>query len=527
MHCLIYEYETNFCRVIWWTILSYSGIDKHKRERKKLIAPINRLPIGQINWPRDILPEFLWIEYLRQSYNEEVFLELYSHFVKKIGFYAEETPLFLGLISDFGRIPGEKKEEIIKEHQQLIKTAFTEPFGDIIRLYPESPASWLLPEELLFDESFNGSASISGLKATVEKIIPGKDSYTGYLRMIPLRPLFEMGKIHLLKSLDIIELLPKYPHRLSDEDRARCESFGRSILTMIIQDNIGDRAWSQYFWRRNFELSPCENLNDEKKFVRKTIDTKWLDNIYQICENNSSLLNEYLDHVVESYIIDLYSPETDEVLLGLFSRIIRLTSLILTKPLLWSYDLSRILLRCLSDTTITYCYLIKKNESQLFQSFIDYGKGKEKLLLLHLQDTHQNTQTVTGESIDQLALHLGGGFSPALIDINLGDWKDVSVRDMANECNLMDIYRIIYDPTSSDIHGTWTSIKNTNLTYCVNPLHRYHRLPQLEDPPIFIQPVQIALDLAEKAIISSIEKLGFPKLKKPFLDLPSMDNLKA
>ena len=73
--------------------MSYSGIDKHKRERKKLIAPINRLPIGQINWPRDILPEFLWIEYLRQSYNEGVFLEVYSHFIKNIGSYTEEIPI--------------------------------------------------------------------------------------------------------------------------------------------------------------------------------------------------------------------------------------------------------------------------------------------------------------------------------------------------------------------------------------------------------------------------------------------------
>lgn len=502
--------------------MAYSGINKHKQERKKLIAPLNKLPIGQINWPRDILPEFLWIEYLRQFYNEPVFLELYSQFIKNIGSYAKETTPFLGLISDFGRIPEEKKEAILKEHRQLIKTAFAEPFGDIIRLYPESPASWLIPEE-----SFNGSVSISSLKTTVEKIFSGKNSYTGYLRMIPLRPLIKRGKIRFLKSLDIIELLPKYPHGLSDEDRAYCESFGRSVITTMIQDNIRDRVWSRYFWRRNFELSPCENLDNEKIFMKKTIDAKWFDNIYQICENNSDILKKYLNRVVDIYVIDLFSPETDEILLGLFSRIIRLTSLILTNPLLWSYDLSRILLRCLSDTTITYCYLIEKNDSQLFQSFIDYGKGKEKLLLLHLQDTHPGTRTVTGESIDQLASNLGGSFSPALIDINLGDWKDVSARDMAKECNLMEIYRIIYDPTSSDIHGTWTSIKNTNLTYCMNPLHRYHRLPQLEDPPIFLQPVQIALDLVKNAINTSIENLGFPNLEKPIMDLPLRGNSKT
>lgn len=500
--------------------MSYSGIDKHKIEKKILVAPINRIPITQINWARDQLPEFLWIEYLRQYYNENVLPELYSDFVEIIGSYAEEKPTFLGLISDFGRIPEEKKEEILKDHNQLIITAFAEPFGYIIWLYPESPATWLLPDDWISEQTFNNSVSISSLKTTVEKIIPSKTPYSGYLRMLPLRTLAKMGKIYFKKSLDIIELLPLYPNGLSDEDRAHCESFGRSLINIVIQDNIGNRAWPQYFWRRNFELSPCENFDVEKILLEKNIEKELLEKIYKTCEDNTGLLNEYLKHVVVSHVIDLFSPEADEIILGLFSRIIRLTSLILTNPLLWAYDLSRIMLRCLSDTVITYCYLIEKNDSELFQSFIEYGKGKEKLLLLHLQDTHPGTRTATGESIDQLALNLGGGFSPSLININLGDWKDVSARDMAKTCNLMEIYRIIYDPTSSDVHGTWTSIDNTNLTYCVNPLHRYHRIPQLSDPPIYLQPAIIALELAEKAIVSSYEKIGFPSMERPFIDMP-------
>ena len=271
--------------------MSYSGIDKHTREKKKLIAPLNKLPINQINWPRDLLPEFLWIEYLRKSYNERVFLELYSKLINVIGSYTEASPSFLGLISDFGRIPEDHKKGILVEHEQLIITAFAEPFGDIIRLYPESPATWLLPEEWTSGEAFNDAASILSLKTTVEQIYPGKDSYTGYLRMIPLRRLFELKKICLPKSLDIIEMLPNYPHGLTDEDRAYCESFGRSLLGPMIQDNIRDLVWSKYFWRRNFELSPCENLDDNKIFMEKKIDEKWLDNVYKICENNTNIIN--------------------------------------------------------------------------------------------------------------------------------------------------------------------------------------------------------------------------------------------
>lgn len=504
--------------------MSYSGIDEHERYKKILVSPINRLPINLVSWTRDLLPEFLWIEYLRQAYNELVFLELYTEVTQCISSYADGSTNFLGFISDFGRISDDKKKEILIDHKELVVTAFAEPFGQILILYPKSPAAWLLPENWIAKQSFDKNASLSSLKATVEKLFQGKDPYSGYLRMIPLRRLFESGKIFLPKTLKIVELLPKYPHNLSDEDRSFCESFGRAIVTPIMQENLADRGWSKYFWRRNFELSPCENFENQDRFRLKPLDEELFREIYMICSINAEILNEYLAKIAKAYIIDLYSPEKDEIILGLFSRIVRLTSLILSNPLMWSYDLSRIMLRCLSDTTITFCYLIKKNDDKLFQGFIDYGKGKEKLLLLHLQDTHPEIDTASGESIDQLALNLGGGFSPAFVDINLGDWKDVSARDMANECNLMEIYRIIYDPTSSDIHGSWTSIKNANLTYCVNPLHRYHRIPQNSEPPVFLQPVKIAIELAGKAIQASYELLHFPKLEKPFVDLPQIDD---
>jgi hypothetical protein len=220
----------------------------------------------------------------------------------------------------------------------------------------------------------------------------------------------------------------------------------------------------------------------------------------------------------------LYSPEKDEVILGLFARIIRLSSSIFRRPILWSLDFSRILLRCLSDTSITFCYLIQKNNDELFNSFIEYGKGKEKLLLLHLQHSNKKETTPSGETQKILVDQLGGGLSPEFIDVNLADWKTVSAYEMAKECGLLDIYRIIYDPTSSDIHGTWTSIKNVNLTYCANPLHRYHRIPENEDPPLFLEPMEITKTLVELAIDFAHKYSSFPVMDDKLLSLPANNN---
>jgi hypothetical protein len=291
-----------------------------------------------------------------------------------------------------------------------------------------------------------------------------------------------------------------------------------SDLGPMLQNYV-NIEWAKYFWRRNLELSPCQSIKQQVS-LRQTLTTNSFNEIVKICHTNAKILENYLLKVKAQYKFDLYSPEKDEVILGLFARVIRLASSIFERPFPWSLDFSRILLRCLSDTTITFCYLILKNDNDLFASFIEYGKGKEKLLLLHLQDSVKKELTPSGETPRILADQLGGGISPEFIDMNLADWKTVSAYEMAKDCDLLDIYRIIYDPTSSDIHGTWTSIKNVNLTYCANPLHRYHRIPENEEPPMFLDPLEIAKNLVQVAINFAQKYSNFPVNDNKLIKLP-------
>jgi len=415
------------------------------------------------------------------------------------------------MISDFGRIPENKRAEIVNNHQDLIIGAFVQPFGKIIKLYPSAPCYWLLPKEWLKNSKDSTNEAITKLSETLVKLYPAKDSYCGYLRIIPLRRLFEEEKIAFTKKFDFFDLFPKYPNGLNDEDRAMCESIGRSLLGAVL-NNYVNVDWAKYFWRQNFQLSPCQ-IKKQPIIYKKPLSEDFSNKLALIRNSNVKLLSKYVEDVMNNYKFDLYAPENDEVVLGLFSRVIRLASAIHENAFLWAFDFSRIILRCLSDTVITFCYLISKKDDDLFASFIEYGKGKEKLLLLHLQETHPKEVTPSGETPRILVDQLGGGLSPALIDINLGDWKAVSVRDMAEACGLLDIYRIIYDPTSSDIHGTWTSIKNVNLTYCANPLHRFHRLPQTEQPPFFLQPLEITITLVQRAINFAQKHWNFPPMK--------------
>ena len=230
-------------------------------------------------------------------------------------------------------------------------------------------------------------------------------------------------------------------------------------------------------------------------------------------------VTQYLDKVALQYKYDLYDSTKDEILLGLFSRLTRLFIVFISEPSFWAKDISGIFLRCLVDTLITFGYLTLKGDNKDFENFIKYSEGKEKLLMLQLQDNHNNSISIDGESAHDISNNLGGGINPELIDIDFRGWTNKIVLTLAKESGLDDYYKLIYDPASSDLHGSWISIKKTNLTYCKMSLHRYHKMPSYVEPPLFINYPIIAKKIYEKSVEIAINHLKFPKIDNSFEDL--------
>ena len=56
-----------------------------------------------------------------------------------------------------------------------------------------------------------------------------------------------------------------------------------------------------------------------------------------------------------------------------------------------------------------------------------------------------------------------------------------NMRDFFVEENGKHFYDFVYTPFSAAVHNMWHHVARYNLTYCDNPLHRYHRIPI--DPP--------------------------------------------
>ncbi len=501
----------------------FSSIKEHKMIGKHLIPPLGNIDLKPMIWDKDLLPEFLWIDALSQSFGSESVHTKFYHFLDTIESYIDVKDFYLiGFISDFTKINQDKRELILEKEEDLIKELFIEQIGNVLSLYPNCPALWLIPENWLDDFKKSKEEILNSLKETVIRLYKAKDDYCAHIRVLPLGRLLKHRKLMFPSDMEQIRLLPKYSKYLNDDEKKICQSMARTITNIVIQFEImnGERNfnWSKHFWNNNFDLTPClypnliDIVEEDEEFQNK------MNQLWSECEKNKSSLEKYLFSDLLKMKKSLYDPSKDEVILGLFSRAIRIYTILLNNSHLWAIDISNILLRCLTDTIFTLCYLLEKNDDDIFQNFIDYGKGKEKLLLLHIQDNYPNELTTGVEDIEKLELELGDPFFIEFLNVNFGNWIDKSARDMAFECGFEKQYRLIYNPTSEDVHGSWFSIRKANLTRCINPLHKFHRLPQKYPPPLFINPIILATDLVVKTINYCIRKYNFPEFKEDLSD---------
>ncbi|MGI8653640.1 MAG: DUF5677 domain-containing protein [Pyrinomonadaceae bacterium] len=95
-----------------------------------------------------------------------------------------------------------------------------------------------------------------------------------------------------------------------------------------------------------------------------------------------------------------------------------------------------------------------------------------------------------------------------LTEVNVGSWSGLDARTMAQQANCVDLYNYAYSPFSTATHNMWNHVARYNLTFCDNPLHRYHRVPVIASVPPDIDYVYRAAKYVNKAFRLFDEKMG-------------------
>ena len=502
----------------------HSGIDEHKRIGSSLIPPLAELPFQQLEWDRDLLPEYLWIAALADRYSLETAHQPYADLLDQIDkqWPHEEPPL--GLISDFGEFPKNKRGAFVRWNGDLIRAAFLEPIGRLLALYPHNPASWLVAPRFLGEGGpLDPEKELPRLRKLVIDLYPGKDEHAGHLRFLTADRLAKHGRVRLPANLPVVPLLKKYPHGCSADERWLVQSVARSFANLAYQQAAwhSGHAWPKQFWRKNYDLAACVPAQVRLKGTRPAEEGE-LEPLSLALAKNSGIIREYVSRLAQKTRYDLYDPERDEVLAGLFSRAARLYVLLAEDPNLWARDVGAILVRCLADTAINFGYLARKGKEEDFRRFKEYAEGQEKLLMLHLQDTYRGEKSLEGRDADDMADSMGP-LVPELLTVELGHWLKRTTRALARSAGLEELYRIVYSPSSADIHGTWLSLKRSNLLPCSEPLHRLHLLPQIIDPPVFAIIFITAQRALQVCIQIGSETLGYPPLHEALEQIPLGD----
>ena len=139
----------------------------------------------------------------------------------------------------------------------------------------------------------------------------------------------------------------------------------------------------------------------------------------------------------------------------------------------------RILLRTIVESLITLSFLKKQNDRNLWIAYKIYGSGRSALAFLKYIDQKEAPNFVDVSKLEELA-NDEAWFET--FDIDLGSWAKKSVRSMAEKAEVMDIYNQYYDVTSGFTHAQWTSVQDAVFANCLNPLHKFHKIPTMFEP---------------------------------------------
>jgi hypothetical protein len=105
------------------------------------------------------------------------------------------------------------------------------------------------------------------------------------------------------------------------------------------------------------------------------------------------------------------------------------------------------------------------------------GTGQAKLAFLKLIERERDDLPthVDVATLEQLA---NEDMWQEFVPIDVGHWANLSVRGMADAAGVKDVYDSYFIWPSGFVHGHWAAVRDSVFDICMNPLHRFHRIPR-------------------------------------------------
>ena len=433
---------------------SRTTLHEHKKQGKSLRPAFSQLEQhleGKLlfsNWTYERLPEMLWAIIIRSACSQEYALE---HFKKILSFISNHPSKHK--IKDISMTGILELDQELRE--DLISTILSDTHISnsltALKLFPSLPAKSTWHKYLPATEP-----DVELLMYSVGNTLFHQTQEATDCRWLRIMVLVATNKLRVPR--DVLEELTHYPNY---GDQRSVRPLIRSLeMTFTIENN----HWAEKFWDECWEKTPCLELYSEDSNPNtKTSDI----NIFEI------LHERIINHWKKTHTTTKIDAKHD-CIYGL-----TLYSLSITKECMndnvASGILGRLGLRSLFENYVTLHYLIKKNDSKLWEKWRKYGAGQAKLNALRFDENLTPPKYIDQETLEIIA---GEDTWEEYLDIELGNWTNLDLRKLSIASDLKELYDTYYSWTSGFAHGHWGAVREAEFTTCGNPLHRLHRVPR-------------------------------------------------
>jgi len=441
----------------------FSPLNKHHRQGTVFTPPLMRIPGAELrSWCNNRLPEMLWAALLTEAVPREQYIHDMSAIAKAAMLFRDNPNVY-------------------PQHTaaaRLTKEQFRALFGSLLA---DEAARKALSPLLLFDslpDRAHWEADLtvpdpkigsSALAAAITHCMDGRGRPAIDIRW--LRIMF-LGLQHRLmlprgKFKDIVEMLCAYPQVGEPSDEADAVIASMEGVTGHGPDAEASSTWSKAFWKECFDKTDCIPARVEMpkpEFEYEPAKQRW-----------GQIYGRLLQHFHES----LETTEVDTRHDAVFGLALYAMSLVtgLMRPHS-TRPSGRHLLRSLVEVHITLAYLVAKDDAKIWRMYRAHGTGQAKLAFLKLVEREHDDlpKHVDVRTLEQLA---NEDMWQEFVSIDVGQWADLTVRKMADEAGVKDVYDAYYVWPSGFVHGHWGAVRDSVFDICTNPLHRFHRIPRL------------------------------------------------
>ena len=446
-----------------------STVSEHARHRKVLSPPFKKIGNMQFsNWRDRRLVDLLWAAILTVALPRERYLELFRR-IAAVGHRFSERDNTSSLSITHSAFSSMTDADFDSVLSPLLED------GDALEsvrplLHVESLPDRAHWQRVLANVDPPGELEIIG-RAVYECLDHQSEPSTD-CRWLKYLFYIAAGRMKFPESMqDTVEAVINYPN---EGDLRKVRPFiraGEIGLDQLDQTVEGDH-WSVLFWKEMWERTECVVPGLDLPHLETDVAPE---NIEPLFDDLGRIYNETVGHFFGTNTTTGVDARHD----GAFGLVLYGLSLAMSALRMGpERPESRLILRALTECVINFSFLLSEDREELWVRFRNHGVGQAKLAFLKLIEDDEIPNYVAPSELEMLA---NEDMWQEFVDIDLGAWDSNDLRKRAEKSGLKEVYDKYYGWPSGFVHGQWTAVRNVVFTMCVNPLHRFHRVPRV--PP--------------------------------------------